>query len=243
MNYEFGGRRNNEVYRVMKRDIKMIECRSSHIHPSSFILHHSSFVSSFILHLLSLCLLCNTFFFFPLWTSSANAQEDKSISPITSPANLMAKPETRHSIRVAGGLPPYRWFSKMGMVREINPHLFEYTAPRRYGKDRITFEDRAGQRAEVKIMIPRPLAVSPARMTLAVNETGTLSVFGGSGDWEVLDKGGLVILDKTEDCLTLQAGPESGEVSLIIKDRLTSDIQVVKIIVYDSITIESGSKN
>ena len=171
------------------------------------------------------------------------SQENKPPSLVISPDILIVKLQSTHSVQIKGGLPPYRWFSTMGTVEKIDSNHFNYIAPRRYGNDKVTFEDRAGQQVILKIIIPRPLSISPVKMNIPVNGTGKFNVAGGSGKWEVIDNDAFSVTKITKNSFVLQTGSVPCNLNLKIKDIVTDDIQEITVNIYGSLSLTTDPKS
>lgn len=160
-----------------------------------------------------------------------------------SPETIVSRPGEAHEIHVRGGLGPYRWYSRTGEVRERDGNKFLYVAPRRYGTDRVVFEDRAGQKAEIEVNIWRPFSVSPKGVEFPSGGEGRLSVTGGSGRWEVVAHRGLNVEKAGSARLILRPAHGEGEWKLVLKDTITRETVEIPVHIYGKIIIDELVKS
>ncbi len=80
----------------------------------------------------------------------------------------------------SGGVSPYT-FSLASGAGSINMSTGLYTAPAANGSAVVSVTDSLGNSASANIIITSPLSLSPAAVTLAINNTTTFSAVGGTG--------------------------------------------------------------
>ncbi|MBF0468951.1 MAG: hypothetical protein HQK61_08715 [Desulfamplus sp.] len=156
----------------------------------------------------------------------------------TTPTIIYSQLGGEHQITINGGLPPYRWYSLSGDIDKQNEHQFTYTAPNRFGTDKVTFEDRTGNKVQIEINIPRPLSLSPTRFDLGIDGEAQIRVSGGSGQWCVKEHQELEILDTTPTHLTIRPDGKIGLKNIVIQDVITHESVVMEINVFGNMEIK-----
>ena len=174
-----------------------------------------------------------------------------SLLPISSTSTFASGPETmtiepttlysqigeEHHITIKGGLPPYRWYTVSGDIKEKNENIFTYTAPGRFGTDQATFEDKAGQKVQIQINIIRPLSLSPTKFDLNIKDEAAIRVSGGSGQWCVAEHTGIEIIETNSSFIKIKPEGETGLKKIVIQDTVTKESANIEINIFGNMEI------
>ena len=154
-------------------------------------------------------------------TDSLGATADSSItvnSALTiSPTSQTTFINSTISFSGSGGVTPYS-FSLVSGAGSINISTGLYTAPAANGSAVVHVTDALGNTASATVTVTSPLSLSPATVTLAVNNTTTFAAVGGTGPFTYAIQSGTGTVNASTGVFTAPA--TSGSAVVRVTDSL-----------------------
>ncbi len=157
--------------------------------------------------------------------STANSLVTINPALAISPTSQTVLVNSTVTLSASGGVTPYT-FSIVSGTGSINSTTGDYATPASNGSATVRVTDNVGNTANAIVTITSAMSISPASITLAVNNTTTFTVSGGTGPYTYSTVSGTGTINSSTGVYTAPAS--SGSATVRVTDSLgaTGDASV-----------------
>ena len=157
--------------------------------------------------------------------STANSLVTINPALAISPTSQTVLVNSTVTLSASGGVTPYT-FSIVSGTGSMNSTTGDYATPASNGSATVRVTDNVGNTANAIVTITSAMSISPASITLAVNNTTTFTVSGGTGPYTYSTVSGTGTINSSTGVYTAPASSGSATVRVTDSLSVTADASV-----------------